>query len=181
MATDPRGLRADAPLLDAWLRFHEQQPTSFTIPGHKHRHDLVGDVVAGDVQPAETVEEARFHQLHRVVELADRPGIAAAQQQRLVDAGLAAIAGDPVGELGPAADAAGGEVRHDGKALVGKPTAHGLERQVARRRRDRVHPHEDTTGAGWDRSSGRGPCLRAGRRRRVDRRSRGVATDVGVS
>lgn len=49
MATDPRGLRADAPLLDAWLRFHEAGPTPFTIPGHKHRTDLVGDVVAGDV------------------------------------------------------------------------------------------------------------------------------------
>ena len=49
MPTDPRGLRGDAPLLDAWLRFHEQAPTPFTIPGHKHRHDLVGDVVAGDV------------------------------------------------------------------------------------------------------------------------------------
>ncbi len=49
MPTDPRGLRADAPLLDAWLRFHERPPTPFTIPGHKQRHDLVGDVVAGDV------------------------------------------------------------------------------------------------------------------------------------
>jgi arginine decarboxylase len=49
MPTDPRHLRADAPLLDAWLRFQESAPTSFTIPGHKHRHDLVGDVVAGDV------------------------------------------------------------------------------------------------------------------------------------
>ncbi|WP_137294025.1 aminotransferase class I/II-fold pyridoxal phosphate-dependent enzyme [Nocardioides dongxiaopingii] len=49
MATDPRGLRGDAPLLDAWLRFQEQRPTPFTIPGHKQRHDLVGDVVAGDV------------------------------------------------------------------------------------------------------------------------------------
>lgn len=46
---DPRGLRADAPLLDAWLRFQERPPTPFTIPGHKQRHDLVGDVVAGDV------------------------------------------------------------------------------------------------------------------------------------
>jgi lysine decarboxylase len=36
-------------LLDAWLRFHESAPTPFTIPGHKQRHDLVGDVVAGDV------------------------------------------------------------------------------------------------------------------------------------
>lgn len=49
MPTDPRGLRGDAPLLDAWLRFHEERPTPFTIPGHKQRHDLVGDVVAGDV------------------------------------------------------------------------------------------------------------------------------------
>ena len=49
MPTDPRGLRADAPLLDAWLRFQESGPTPFTIPGHKQRTDLVGDVVAGDV------------------------------------------------------------------------------------------------------------------------------------
>ncbi len=49
MATDPRGLRGDAPLLDAWLRFQESPPTPFTIPGHKQRTDLVGDVVAGDV------------------------------------------------------------------------------------------------------------------------------------
>ena len=48
MPTDPRGLRGDAPLLDAWLRFYEQRPTPFTIPGHKQRTDLVGDVVAGD-------------------------------------------------------------------------------------------------------------------------------------
>ena len=49
MPTDPRRLRGDAPLLDAWLRFQEEAPTPFTIPGHKHRRDLVGDVVAGDV------------------------------------------------------------------------------------------------------------------------------------
>ncbi|PKH41954.1 lysine decarboxylase [Nocardioides alpinus] len=49
MPTDPRGLRGDAPLLDSWLRFHEHPPTPFTIPGHKQRTDLVGDVVAGDV------------------------------------------------------------------------------------------------------------------------------------
>jgi len=47
-STDPRGLRGDAPLLDAWLRFYEHRPTPFTIPGHKQRTDLVGDVVAGD-------------------------------------------------------------------------------------------------------------------------------------
>jgi arginine decarboxylase len=49
MATDPRGLRREAPLLDAWLRFQESPPTPFTIPGHKQRTDLVGDVVVGDV------------------------------------------------------------------------------------------------------------------------------------
>ncbi len=49
MATDPRGLRGDAPLFDAWLRFQERDHTPFTIPGHKHRTDLVGDVVVGDV------------------------------------------------------------------------------------------------------------------------------------
>lgn len=49
MPTDPRGLRIDAPLLDAWLRFHESPPTAYTIPGHKQRRDLVGDVIAGDV------------------------------------------------------------------------------------------------------------------------------------
>ncbi|RYP88132.1 aminotransferase class V-fold PLP-dependent enzyme [Nocardioides guangzhouensis] len=49
MPSDPRGLRADAPLLDAWLRFREDPPTPFTIPGHKQRTDLVGDVIAGDV------------------------------------------------------------------------------------------------------------------------------------
>jgi arginine decarboxylase len=47
--TDPLALRGDAPLLDAWLRFHEEAATPFTIPGHKQRRDLVGDVVAGDV------------------------------------------------------------------------------------------------------------------------------------
>jgi lysine decarboxylase len=49
VASDPRGRRGDAPLLDAWLRFQERPPTAFTIPGHKHRTDLVGDVIAGDV------------------------------------------------------------------------------------------------------------------------------------
>ncbi len=49
MPTDPRELRADAPLLDAWLRFHERELTPFTIPGHKYDLGLLGDVVAGDV------------------------------------------------------------------------------------------------------------------------------------
>ncbi len=52
-ARDPLGLRTDAPLLDGWLRFdtwlREGRTTPFTIPGHKQRTDLVGDVVRGDV------------------------------------------------------------------------------------------------------------------------------------
>ena len=49
---DPRGLRADAPLLDAWLRFTAQAEagalTPMSVPGHKQRHDLTGTVTAGD-------------------------------------------------------------------------------------------------------------------------------------
>ncbi len=49
---DPRGLRTDAPLLDAWLRFTARAEagllTPMSVPGHKQRHDLVGSVVAGD-------------------------------------------------------------------------------------------------------------------------------------
>ncbi len=49
---DPRGLRTDAPLLDAWLNFTAQveagQLTPMCVPGHKQRQDLVGSVVAGD-------------------------------------------------------------------------------------------------------------------------------------
>jgi lysine decarboxylase len=49
---DPRGLRDDAPLLDGWLTFTDRAAAgsvrSFTIPGHKQRTDLVGDVVRGD-------------------------------------------------------------------------------------------------------------------------------------
>lgn len=50
---DPRHLAPDAPLLDAWLRFTAAQArgevTPFSVPGHKHRTDLVGDVIRGDV------------------------------------------------------------------------------------------------------------------------------------
>ncbi len=49
---DPRGLRTDAPLLDAWLRFTARAEagllTPMTVPGHKQRRDLAGSVVAGD-------------------------------------------------------------------------------------------------------------------------------------
>jgi lysine decarboxylase len=50
---DPRDLAADAPLFAAWLRFTADSRAGrvrpFSIPGHKHRHDLVGDLVQGDV------------------------------------------------------------------------------------------------------------------------------------
>jgi arginine decarboxylase len=49
---DPQGLAADAPLLDAWLRFTAQAEagalTPMSVPGHKQRHDLTGTVTAGD-------------------------------------------------------------------------------------------------------------------------------------
>ncbi|MGE5136660.1 MAG: aminotransferase class I/II-fold pyridoxal phosphate-dependent enzyme [Gemmatimonadota bacterium] len=47
---DPRGLRAGAPLLDAWLRFTGPGVplTPMCVPGHKQRQDLTGAVVAGD-------------------------------------------------------------------------------------------------------------------------------------
>ncbi len=49
---DPLGLRADAPLLAAWLDFTRQaelgELTPMSVPGHKQRQDLVGAVVAGD-------------------------------------------------------------------------------------------------------------------------------------
>jgi arginine decarboxylase len=52
-ARDPRGLRSDAPLLDAWLRFTAQaqagELTPMSVPGHKQRQDLTGAVVAADV------------------------------------------------------------------------------------------------------------------------------------
>jgi len=52
-ARDPLGLARDAPLLRAWLAFSaataDRRVTPFTIPGHKQRTDLVGDVVRGDV------------------------------------------------------------------------------------------------------------------------------------
>ena len=49
---DPRGLRDDAPLLDAWLTFTDQAAAGelvpMSVPGHKQRQDLTGAVVAGD-------------------------------------------------------------------------------------------------------------------------------------
>jgi arginine decarboxylase len=49
---DPRGLRAAAPMLDAWLKFTSRAEAGellpMCVPGHKQRRDLVGDVIAGD-------------------------------------------------------------------------------------------------------------------------------------
>ncbi len=49
---DPRGLRADAPMLAAWLdvtrRAESGRLLPMSVPGHKQRQDLTGAVVAGD-------------------------------------------------------------------------------------------------------------------------------------
>ncbi|WP_439592256.1 aminotransferase class I/II-fold pyridoxal phosphate-dependent enzyme [Microbacterium sp.] len=53
MSADPRGYAADAPLFAAWLRYmndvRDDRMRPFSIPGHKHRTDLVGDLIVGDV------------------------------------------------------------------------------------------------------------------------------------
>lgn len=50
---DPLGLADGAPLFASWLRFMQDQDAGqlaiFSIPGHKHRLDLVGSIVRGDV------------------------------------------------------------------------------------------------------------------------------------
>ncbi len=43
------GLRAHAPLLDAWMRDMETDRSPFQIPGHKGRTDLTGAIVDGDI------------------------------------------------------------------------------------------------------------------------------------
>jgi lysine decarboxylase len=52
-ARDPRSLREDAPLLDAWLAVTDAADAGavhpFSIPGHKQRTGLAGDVVRHDV------------------------------------------------------------------------------------------------------------------------------------
>ncbi len=49
----PSGLRAEAPLLDGYLRFSESDETPFTTPGHKGRASMLDKdlarVVAGDI------------------------------------------------------------------------------------------------------------------------------------
>jgi lysine decarboxylase len=49
---DPLGLAADAPLLAGWLSFMRRADAAellpMSVPGHKQRRDLVGDVIAGD-------------------------------------------------------------------------------------------------------------------------------------
>ena len=46
---DPRNLRGDAPLFDAYLGAVTGRRTSFTIPGHKGRPNLVGPLATWDV------------------------------------------------------------------------------------------------------------------------------------
>lgn len=76
---DPLGLAADAPLLAAWLSFTAEvgagRLTPFTIPGHKHRRDLVGDVVRGDVPLFGGLETMK--QTERVLAGAERRAAAA--------------------------------------------------------------------------------------------------------
>ena len=47
---DPLGLAADAPLLAGWLSFMRRADAAellpMSVPGHKQRRDLVGDVIA---------------------------------------------------------------------------------------------------------------------------------------
>ncbi len=64
---DPRGLRAHAPLLDAWLSHGERSPHPFTIPGHKQRTDLVGEIVRDDVPLYGGLDEVKLSTdvLHR--------------------------------------------------------------------------------------------------------------------
>jgi lysine decarboxylase len=57
---DPRGLRTDAPLLDAWLSHGDRSPHPFTIPGHKQRTDLVGEIVRDDVPLYGGLDEVRL-------------------------------------------------------------------------------------------------------------------------
>jgi arginine decarboxylase len=49
---DPLGLRADAPMLAAWLDSTAQAEAGhllpMSVPGHKQRRDLAGSVIAGD-------------------------------------------------------------------------------------------------------------------------------------
>ncbi len=68
--TDPRGLRSDAPLLDAWLRQREHPPTPFTIPGHKQRTDLVGDLLFSEGDTIVLLESMKME----IPVLADRSG-----------------------------------------------------------------------------------------------------------
>ena len=58
---DPLGLRADAPLLDGWLRFREGERLPWTTPGHKGRTDLVGEIVESDVPLYGGVDTVRSH------------------------------------------------------------------------------------------------------------------------
>src|SRR5437660_6451507 len=74
---DPRGLRSDAPLLDAWLRFTAQAEAGLlnpmAVPGRKQRQDLTGAVVAGDAPLYGALDTIK----HADVLLADAESLAA--------------------------------------------------------------------------------------------------------
>lgn len=57
---DPRGLRADAPLFDAYLRALAEPRTPFIIPGHKRRPDLIGPLALGDLPLSGGVDDVKM-------------------------------------------------------------------------------------------------------------------------
>ncbi len=86
---DPLGLRADAPMLAAWLDFTRQadagELTPMSVPGHKQRQDLVGAVVAGDAPFYGGLDTIKHADNLRVV--------AEARAARLVGSGLVPVLG----------------------------------------------------------------------------------------
>lgn len=57
---DPRGLRGDAPLFDAYLRALAEPRTPFIIPGHKRRPDLIGPLAVGDLPLSGGVDDVKM-------------------------------------------------------------------------------------------------------------------------
>ena len=63
-ALDPLVLRADAPLLDAYLDYLEKDVTPFHTPGHKNQTRRMGAVLQGDVTLYGGVDTIRGHHKH---------------------------------------------------------------------------------------------------------------------
>ena len=70
---DPRGLRGDAPLLDAWLRFTERVDARALTPTGANGHAVERDLIAAGMP----VEMADRDTIVPVVTLADAPGTVA--------------------------------------------------------------------------------------------------------